>query len=81
MAAPILLVADDLSLIAAVKRVLAREGYECVLATSAADAIIAFGHALPGLLVLQPSVESGRGGVVLEELKTHPDAQDRKSVV
>jgi CheY-like chemotaxis protein len=75
MAAPILLVADDLSLIAAVKRVLAREGYECVLATSAADAIIAFGHALPGLLLLQPSVESRRGGVVLEELKTHPDAQ------
>ena len=74
-APPILLVADDLSVIASVKRVLAREGYECVLATSAADAVIAFGHLLPGLIVLQPSVESDRGGVVLEELQLHPDAQ------
>lgn len=74
-APPILLVADDLSVIASVKRVLAREGYECVLATSAADAVIAFGHLLPGLLLLQPSVESDRGGVVLEELQGHPDAR------
>lgn len=75
MAAPVLLVADDLSLIAAVKRALAREGHECVLTTSAADAIIAFGHALPSLLILQPSVESGRGNVVLEELRIHPEAR------
>ncbi len=74
-APPILLVADDLSVIASVKRVLAREGYECVLATSAADAVIAFGHLLPGLMLLQPSVESDRGGVVLEELQGHPDAK------
>ncbi len=74
-APPILLVADDLSVIASVKRVLAREGYECVLATSAADAVIAFGHLLPGLIILQPSVESDRGGVLLEELQIHPDAQ------
>lgn len=74
-APPILLVADDLAVIAAVKRVLAREGYECVLATNAADAIIAWGHSLPGLVVIQPSVESDRGGVVLEELQQHPDAQ------
>ena len=74
-APPILLVADDLSVIASVKRVLAREGYECVLATSAADAVIAFGHLLPGLIVLQPSVESDRGGVLLEELQGHPDAK------
>jgi hypothetical protein len=73
MAAPILLVADDLPLISAVKRVLAREGYECVLATSAADALIAWGHGLPGLVILQPSVESGRGALLLEELKRHPD--------
>lgn len=79
-ASPILLVADDLSLIAAVKRVLAREGYECVLATNAADAVIAWGHALPGLVLLQPSVESDRGGVVLEELQLHPDARLLKVV-
>jgi hypothetical protein len=75
MAPPVLLVADDLSTIAAVKRVLGREGYEVILATSAADAVIAWGHHLPGLVVLQPSVESDRGAVVLEELQQHPDAQ------
>lgn len=74
-APPVLLVADDLAVIASVKRVLAREGYECVLATNAADAIIAWGHGLPGLVVLQPSVESDRGAVVLEELAAHPEAR------
>lgn len=75
MAPPVLLVADDLSIIASVKRVLGREGYEVILATSAADAVIAWGHHLPGLVVVQPSVESGRGEVLLEELRAHPDAQ------
>jgi hypothetical protein len=81
MAAPVLLVADDLSLIASVKRVLAREGLECVLATSAADAVIGFGHSLPGLVLLQPTVETDRGVVVLEELQQHPDAQLLKVVL
>ncbi len=75
MAPPVLLVADDLSTIASVKRVLGREGYEVILATSAADAVIAWGHHLPGLVIVQPSVESERGGVLLEELRQHPDAQ------
>src|SRR5437868_7001712 len=75
MAAPVLLVHDDLQTIAALRRILAREGYEVVLATSAADAVIAFGHHLPGLILLAPSVESGRGHVVLEELQNHPDAK------
>jgi CheY-like chemotaxis protein len=70
----ILLVADELGLISSVKRVLAREGYECILATNAADAIIAFGHSLPGLVLLQPGVESDRGQIVLEELRAHPDS-------
>lgn len=74
-APPVLLVADDLAVIASVKRVLAREGYECVLATNAADALIAWGHSLPGLILLQPGVESDRGGVVLEELAAHPEAR------
>jgi hypothetical protein len=74
-APPVLLVADDLSVIASVKRVLAREGYECVLATNAADALIAWGHSVPGLILLQPSVEGGRGAVVLEELAAHPEAR------
>ncbi len=75
MSAPLLLVADDLATIAAVKRVLAREGYEVVLATNAADAVIAFSHELPSLVLLQPSVETDRGIIVLQELKHHPDAQ------
>lgn len=60
MAPPVLLVADDLSTIASVKRVLGREGYEVILATSAADAVIAWGHHLPGLVILQPTVSSRR---------------------
>ncbi len=74
MPAPILLVDDDLSTIASVKRALTRDGFEVVLATSAADAVIAFGHHLPALVVLSPNVEGGRAEVVLEELKIHPDA-------
>jgi hypothetical protein len=73
MASPVLLVHDDIATIASVRRLLAREGYEVILATSAADALIAFGHYLPGLLVLAPSVEGGRGQVVMEELALHPD--------
>ncbi|MFT3841215.1 MAG: hypothetical protein QM723_29755 [Myxococcaceae bacterium] len=75
MPAPILLVDDDLGTIAAVKRALTRDGFEVVLATSAADAVIAFGHHLPALMVLSPNVEGGRAEVVLEELKGHPDGQ------
>ncbi|MFZ5470238.1 MAG: DUF4388 domain-containing protein [Myxococcota bacterium] len=75
MAAPILLVHDDIAAIAALRRLLAREGHEVVLATSAADAVIAFGHYLPALIILSPAVEGGRGQVVLEELAQHPDAQ------
>ncbi|MBI3181769.1 MAG: DnaJ domain-containing protein [Myxococcales bacterium] len=75
MGAPVLLVHDDIATIAAVRRLLAREGHEVVLATSAADALIAFGHYLPSLIVLAPSVEQGRGQVVLEELAQHPDAR------
>jgi CheY-like chemotaxis protein len=75
MAAPVLLVHDDIATIASVRRLLAREGYEVILATSAADALIGFGHHLPGLIILAPSVESGRGYVVLEELAQHPDGK------
>ena len=73
MASPVLLVADDLATIAAVRRLVGKEGYELILATSAADALIAFGHHLPGVVLLDPRVESERGGVVLEELQSHPD--------
>ncbi len=75
MPPPLLLVADDLATIAQVKRLLAREGYEMVLATNAADAVIAWGHHLPPLVLISPKVESDRGRIVLEELRSHPDAQ------
>jgi hypothetical protein len=75
MAAPILLVHDDIATIATVRRLLAREGYEIILASSAADALIAFGHYLPGLIILSPGVEGGRGQVVMEELAQHPDGK------
>ncbi|MET0403229.1 MAG: hypothetical protein ABW123_12535, partial [Cystobacter sp.] len=73
MAEPVLLVHDDIAIIATVRRLLAREGYEVILATSVADALIAFGHHLPALIVLAPGVESGRGPLVLDELGLHPD--------
>ncbi len=75
MGAPVLLVHDDIANIAAVRRLLTRDGYEVILATSAADALIAYGHHLPVLLVLAPGVESGRGHLVLEELLQHPDGK------
>src|SRR4029079_17868191 len=75
MAGPLLLVHDDQTTIAAIKRLLAPEGYELVVATSAADAVIAFGAHLPSLILIAPSVESDRGHVVLEELKAHPDGK------
>ncbi|WP_267968346.1 DnaJ domain-containing protein [Myxococcus stipitatus] len=75
MGAPVLLVHDDIATIAAVRRLLSRDGHEVILVTSAADALIAFGHHLPALLVLAPGVESGRGRVVLEELLQHPEGR------
>src|SRR5512140_3694801 len=73
MAAPVLLVHDDIATIATVRRLLSREGHEVILATSVADALIAFGHYQPSLIILAPTVESGRGNLVLEELTQHPD--------
>src|SRR5512139_1363366 len=73
--AAVLLVHDDIATIAAVRRVLSRAGHEVLLATSAADAVIAFGHHLPALVLLAPNVEGGRGYAVLEELAQHPHSQ------
>ncbi|MGQ0506146.1 MAG: hypothetical protein ACT4TC_12605, partial [Myxococcaceae bacterium] len=74
MAGPILLVHDDIATIAVIRRLLAKDGHEVVLATSAADAVIGFGHHLPSLMILAPAVEGGRGSVALEEIQQHPDA-------
>ncbi len=74
MAGDVLLVHDDVATIAVVRRLLARQGQFAVLATSVADALVAFGHYAPSLVVLAPSVEGGRGALVLRELSQHPNA-------
>jgi CheY-like chemotaxis protein len=73
MPASVLLVHDDIALIAAVRRLLINEGCEVTLATSAADAVIVYGDMKPGLVVLCPSVEGGRGKAALDGLSQHPD--------
>jgi CheY-like chemotaxis protein len=73
MQTPVLLVHDDVSQIAAVRRLLVNEGCVVTLATSAADAVLAFGNCLPRLVVLAPSIEGGRGRSALEGLARHPD--------
>jgi CheY-like chemotaxis protein len=72
MGHPILLICDDIALVAMVRGLLEREGRESVLATSVADALIAYGHYAPRVILLDPSVEGGRGRTVLEELSKHP---------
>lgn len=78
MAGDVLLVHDDVVVIAAVRRLLARQGQAVILATSVADALIAFGHYAPSLVVLGPSVEGGRGSLVLRELAQHPNARQAR---
>jgi|GEM_PF-1754602 len=75
MAGDVLLVHDDVAAIAAIRRLLTRQGHEVVLATSVADALIAFGHFAPRLVVLSPAVEGGRGALALRELSQHPNAR------
>src|SRR5690606_10496377 len=74
MSGPALLVHDDIAQISTVRRLLTGEGMQVVLAGSVADAIIAFGHHRPELVILSPRVEGGRGALVVDELRGHPDA-------
>src|SRR5262249_36589426 len=69
---PVLLVHDDVSQIAAVRRLLDNEGCDVTLATSAGDAAVGFGNCRPRLVVLAPGVEGGRGQAALESLRQHP---------
>ena len=73
MPGPVLLVLDDIALISVVRRLLSREGREVILASSVADAIIAFGHYRPEVVLLSPRVEDGRGSLVVNELRQHPE--------
>ncbi len=74
MAGQILLVCDDDETVVQIKRALAADGYAIVVAASVADAVIAYGNALPSLVILSPGIEGDRGAVLLEELRGHPDA-------
>ena len=69
---PVLVVHDDVSQIAAVRRLLAHEGCDVTLATSAQEAAVAFADCHPRLVVLAPAVEGGRGQAALESLRQHP---------
>ncbi len=74
MAGGVLLIHDDVVAIAVIRRLLAGRGHHMILATSVADALIAFGHYAPHLVVLSPTVEGGRGELALRELSSHPNA-------
>ncbi|HME92141.1 MAG TPA: response regulator, partial [Myxococcaceae bacterium] len=78
MAGDVLLVHDDVAAIAVVRRLLARQGHEVILATSVADALIAFGHFAPKLVVLAPAVEGGRGALALREMSQRPHARQTR---
>src|SRR5215813_10153780 len=73
MGTPLLLVHDDPIIIDSVKQLLIREGCEVAVATSAADAVLAFGQRKPALVLLWPGVEGGRGRVAIRGLEQHPD--------
>jgi len=73
VALPLLLVHDDLATIALVRRTLVRAGHTVELATSTADALTAATTLQPGLVLLAPGVESGRGAALLQELHGRPE--------
>ena len=76
MAAPLLLVHDDLATIALVRRTLVRAGHTVELATSTADALASASTLRPSLILLAPGVEAGRGPALLQDLATRADTAD-----
>src|SRR5690348_4167380 len=68
MARRILLVDDDIAAIATVRRALSREGLQVLLATSAADGMVALAHHDPEVVLLAPGLEGGRGQEVREAI-------------
>lgn len=66
---PVLLVHDDIASIAAIRRLLSREGREIVLATSAAEAISVARALSPTLVILAPEFDGGRGPHVVSALR------------
>ncbi len=74
MASSILLIADDELTLGDVKHTLVRMGLEVLTCASAAEAVQLFGEHLPALVLLDPTVESGRGEIALKALRAHPEA-------
>jgi CheY-like chemotaxis protein len=64
----ILLVHDDLAEIAAVRRALAAEGDEVLLATNASDALAALAADPPDAVLLAPECDGGDGAAVAREV-------------
>ncbi|MBI5545043.1 MAG: hypothetical protein HY901_14220, partial [Deltaproteobacteria bacterium] len=81
MSGTVLLVHDDIAVIAPAKRVLQREGVDSVLVTNAADAIIAFGDLAPAVVVLAPEVDGGRGAAIYQEIRGHPQGGETRFVL
>jgi hypothetical protein len=74
VASSILLIADDEFTLGDVKHTLLRMGLEVLTCASAAEAVQLFGEHLPALVLLDPTVESGRGEIALKALRAHPEA-------
>jgi hypothetical protein len=81
MAGPVLLVHDDVSVIAPAKRLLQREGIDSVLVTNAADAVISFGDLTPPVVVIAPEVDGDRGASIYQEIRAHPKGASTRFVM
>lgn len=81
MAGPVLLVHDDIAVVAAAKRVLSRNGIETLLVTNVADAVIMFGDLAPEVVVLSAGVDGGRGAAAYGEIRAHPAGHGVRFVV
>jgi len=75
MGSPVLLVHDDLVTIATVRRLITRDGLDLVLATTASDAVVAYGQDKPSLVLLASGVEEGRGAEALAELREYAEEE------
>lgn len=71
---PILVVEDDEDTVAALRMLLADEGYVSITAPDAQQAIVALGRDDPGLVLLDWSLEDGTGEAVLAAARSSAGA-------
>jgi DNA-binding response OmpR family regulator len=69
---PILVVEDDEDTVAALRMLLADEGYASITAPDVQRAIDALEHAHPGLVLLDWSLDDGSGEAVLSAARARP---------